>query len=225
MRDLLPYISLILAGLRYNLIIAASAFLAGFAAAAAALVLSLSSPAAARLVAAVSRAVRGVPPLVLIAATYWLLLPALGLPSDALLACTAALAVRTAAFQVQILRAAASAVERGQLEAALALGLSEREAALHVVLPQSLRFALPALFNELSSLLKESTLGLAVGVLDALARARLVSIATGYSLIWMLAAGLLVYAASWAVLRLSRLLHGRLAVPGTLGAGVVELWR
>ena len=224
-QDLLPYIALILAGLRYNLLIAASAFLAGLTAAVAALVLSLFSPPAAKLATAVFRAIKGVPPLVLLAATYWLLFPALGLPSDALLACIVAFAIRSSAFQAQILRAAAAAVERGQLEAALSLGLGEREAALYVVLPQSLRAALPALFNELSSLLKESTLGLAVGVLDALARARYVSIATGYSLVWMVAAGLLVYAVSWAVLRFSRILHKRLAVPGTLGAGVAGLWR
>jgi ABC-type amino acid transport system permease subunit len=88
-----------------------------------------------------------------------------------------------------------------------------------------LRAALPALFNELSSLLKESTLGIALGILDALARARYVSIATGYSLIWMLVAGLLVYAVSLVVLRFSRILQGKLAVQGTLGAGVAELWR
>jgi ABC-type amino acid transport system permease subunit len=224
-QDLLPYIALIFAGLQYNLVIAVSAFLAGMAVAVASLAISLSSPPAAKLVAAVSRAVRGVPPLVLLAATYWLIFPALGLPSDALLACITAFTLRTWAFQLQILRASAAAVEKGQLEAALSLGLGEREAAFYVVLPQSLRAALPALFNELSSLLKESTLGLALGVLDALARARLVSIAAGYSLVWILAAGLLVYAVSWAALRFSRLLHRRLAVPGSLGARVVELWR
>lgn len=225
MRELLPYLALILAGLQYNLIIAVSAFLAGLAVAVALSALSLLHPLAAKLVAAFSSAVRGLPPLVLLAATYWLLFPALGLPSDALLACVAAFTLRTAAFQAQIVRAAAAAVEKGQLEAALALGLGEREAVLHVVIPQSLRAALPALFNELSSLLKESTLGITLGVLDALARARYVSIATGYSLIWMLVAGLLVYLVSWVALRFSRTLHKRLAVPGTLGAGVVELWR
>ena len=224
-QELLPYIALILAGLQYNLIIALSAFVAGLAVSFALSALSLSSPQAAGLVATVSRAVRGVPPLVLLAATYWLLFPALRLPPDALLACIVAFTIRTTAFQVQILNAAASSVEKGQLEAALSLGLSEREAVLHVVLPQSLRAALPALFNELSSLLKESTLGIALGILDALARARYVSIATGYSLIWMLVAGLLVYAVSLVVLRFSRILQGKLAVPGTLGAGVAELWR
>jgi len=225
MQELLPYVALILAGLQYNLVIALSAFLAGLAASFALSAFSLSSPLVARLTAVLFRVIRGVPPLVLLAATYWLLFPALRLQPDALLACITAFTIRTAAFQVQILRAAASSVERGQLEAALSLGLREREALLHVVLPQSLRAALPALFNELSSLLKESTLGIALGILDAIARARYVSIATGYSLVWMLVAGLLVYAVSWVALRFSRILHRKLAVPGTLGAGVAELWR
>ncbi len=218
----LEYLQLILDGLRFNLVIASSSFLLGLAAASALFAACVASSSARRAVEAYARVVRGVPPLVLLAAFFWLVLPALGLPRDPILASIAAFTVRSAAFQVQILRSVG--LDEGQLEAALALGMSGWQAATAVALPQSLRSAAPALTNEFSSLLKESTQSLALGVADALARARYVSIATGYSLAWVLTAALLIYLVSLAAAKASRAVYARLAIPGTVASGVV-LWR
>ena len=55
---------------------------------------------------------------------------------------------------------------RGQTEAARALGLSPMRTFLDIVLPQSLRVALPALANNLASLVKDSSLAYAISVVE-----------------------------------------------------------
>lgn len=221
--SLTDYLTLIIDGLRFNLEIASAAFLLGLMVAVALFVLHAVLTHACRLVEAYTRVVRGIPPLVLLAVVFWLVLPLLGLPRDPLLASIIAFTIRSSAFSFQILKAIE--LEKEQIEAALALGMSKWQAATLIVLPQSLRAATPALTNEFSSLLKESTQSLALGVTDALARARYVSIATGYSLVSITVAGFLIYLVSLAAVRASRVIYARVALPGTLAFGMVELWR
>ena len=79
------------------------------------------------------------------------------------LAVTLTLALYSAAFVAEIVRAGISAVPRGQVEAAQALGLSGAQQLRWVVLPQALRVIVPALTNQLASLTKNSSLAVAVG--------------------------------------------------------------
>jgi general L-amino acid transport system permease protein len=75
----------------------------------------------------------------------------------------AGLAIYTAAFIAEIVRAGVLAVERGQWEAALALGLSRRQALRHVVAPQALRVIVPPLTSQYLNLTKNSSLAVAIG--------------------------------------------------------------
>lgn len=76
------------------------------------------------------------------------------------------LAVYTAAFIAEIVRAGILGVPRGQREAAAALGLSKGQALRLVVVPQALRIIVPPLTNQYLNLTKNSSLAVAIGYPD-----------------------------------------------------------
>jgi polar amino acid transport system permease protein len=77
-----------------------------------------------------------------------------------------ALTLGYAAFIAEIFRAGIESVDRGQVEAAYALGLTRGQAMRRIVLPQALRNVLPALANEFVAIVKDSALVSALGVQD-----------------------------------------------------------
>ncbi|WP_417308050.1 amino acid ABC transporter permease [Devosia sp.] len=77
-----------------------------------------------------------------------------------------ALTLCYSAFIAEIFRAGIEAVDRGQIEAARALGLSPLTTFRHVVAPQALRTILPPLGNDFVSMIKDSALVSALGVQD-----------------------------------------------------------
>lgn len=82
-------------------------------------------------------------------------------------ACAAvALAINIGAYNTECVRAGILAVPHGQVEAAKALGLSPMQTFMDIVLPQSMRVALPALANNLASLVKDSSLAYAISVVE-----------------------------------------------------------
>ncbi|MCT0207901.1 amino acid ABC transporter permease [Synechococcus sp. CS-1332] len=79
-----------------------------------------------------------------------------------------------AAYLAEAVRSGLAAVPQGQLEAARSLGLSHPKALQHVVLPQALRVALPAMVGQFISLLQDTTLLSLIGLLELLGTARTV---------------------------------------------------
>lgn len=108
-------------------------------------------------------------PLLLQILFVWLVLPTV-LPVSLQLsdfACAAvALALNAGAYNAECVRAGILAVPPGQVEAAKALGLTPLQTFLDIVFPQSLRVALPALANNLASLVKDSSLAYAISVVE-----------------------------------------------------------
>ncbi len=72
----------------------------------------------------------------------------------------------TAAFIAEIVRSGVQAVDRGQHEAARAVGLSNRQVLSLVVIPQALRVIIPPLISQYLNLTKNSSLALAIGYPD-----------------------------------------------------------
>jgi general L-amino acid transport system permease protein len=79
------------------------------------------------------------------------------------------LVVYTGAFIAEIVRAGILSVERGQVDAARALGLREGATLRHVVLPQALRVIVPPLTSQYLNLIKNSSLAVAIGYPDLVA--------------------------------------------------------
>jgi His/Glu/Gln/Arg/opine family amino acid ABC transporter permease subunit len=77
-----------------------------------------------------------------------------------------ALVIGYAAFIAEVFRAGLLSVDRGQIEAAEALGLSAWRRFRHVVLPQAVRTILPPLGNDFVEMVKDSSLVSVLGVLD-----------------------------------------------------------
>lgn len=112
--------------------------------------------------------IRGTP-LLLQILFVWLVVPQI-LPGSLQIsdfACAAiALALNIGAYNAECVRAGILAVPQGQVEAARALGLSPLQTFMDIVLPQSMRVALPALANNLASLVKDSSLAYAISVVE-----------------------------------------------------------
>ncbi len=99
------------------------------------------------------------------------LLPA-GLNPDRVWRAAWVLTFFAAAYLAEAIRSGLAGVPRGQLEAARSLGLSMPQALIHIVIPQALRIALPALMGQLIALLQDTTLLSLIGLLDLLGTAR-----------------------------------------------------
>jgi polar amino acid transport system permease protein len=101
-------------------------------------------------------------------------LPVLGVLFSATLSAIVALGINSGAYQAEYFRGALESIGRGQMEAAISLGMSKRQAVARVVLPQALRLALPSWSNEAAYLPKYSSVAFLVTVPELMARAKVV---------------------------------------------------
>ncbi len=77
-----------------------------------------------------------------------------------------------AAYQAENVRGGLQAIDRGQYEAAHALGLNGTQTTILIILPQALRAVIPALFNSFISLFKDTSLVAIIGLFDIVRTAR-----------------------------------------------------
>ena len=114
--------------------------------------------------------IRGIPLLVQLFYIYY----ALGkfVKVGGMLAAVTAMAICYGAYMGEIFRAGIQSIPKGQMEAAIALGMTRRQAIRKVILPQTLRVILPAIGNEFIALLKDSSLVSVLAISDLLRRGR-----------------------------------------------------
>ncbi len=119
---------------------------------------ALSRSRALRLaVAAYVDFIRGTPLLIQIFLVFFAL-PMLGIRFDEFWAGVVALSLNAGAFVAEVVRGGVGAIERGQAEAARAIGMRHRQILVQILLPQAYRQMIPPLTNELISLVKNSSL-------------------------------------------------------------------
>ncbi|HYS64966.1 MAG TPA: amino acid ABC transporter permease [Paraburkholderia sp.] len=115
----------------------------------------------------------------------------IGLTLPAFVAATLGFGLNGAAMLSEVFRSSIVGIDRGQGEAALALGMTWPMALATVVLPQSMRIALPALANFGIGLLKDTSLASAVAVPELMFRAKmLVSETYQTNLIYLIVAAI-----------------------------------
>ena len=119
---------------------------------------------------------RGTPMLLQIFLIYFILpqiSPALRLSEYP--AAIIALGLNSAAYLAEIIRGAIQSIDKGQLEAAKALGMSYGLSMRRIIIPQSIRRMIPPFGNEFIMLLKDTSLVSAIGLTELMKMARQVS--------------------------------------------------
>lgn len=101
--------------------------------------------------------IRGTPLLIQIFLVFFAL-PMIGIRLDEFWAGVVALSVNAAAFVAEVVRGGVGSIERGQTEAAKAIGMRHSQILVHILLPQAYRQMVPPLTNEMISLVKNSSL-------------------------------------------------------------------
>lgn len=109
--------------------------------------------------------IRGTPMLIQIGFVYFLL-PEIGIRLSDVWSAIFAIGMNSSAYISQIIRSGINAVGKGQIEAAHVLGLSNTQTIRFIILPQAIRTVLPALGNELITLVKDSSLASTIGVME-----------------------------------------------------------
>lgn len=110
-------------------------------------------------------AIRGTP-LVLQLYVIFFLLPEVGLSLPAFWAAVIGLAINYSAYEAEIYRAGIQAIPRGQMEAALAIGMSRNLALRRVILPQATRLVIPPMTNDFIALFKDTAVCSVITVVE-----------------------------------------------------------
>jgi His/Glu/Gln/Arg/opine family amino acid ABC transporter permease subunit len=117
--------------------------------------------------------VRGTPALVQIFLVYFAL-PRIGFEFSPFWSGVVALAFNSAGFISEIVRAGLQSIDAGQTEAALSIGMTDRQSILFILLPQSLRRITPPLTNEIITLVKSSSLLSVISITELTRTAQLI---------------------------------------------------
>jgi polar amino acid transport system permease protein len=108
--------------------------------------------------------VRAIPLLMLIFWAYFALPVVIGFPIDATYTLIIAIVIYQTAYLGEIIAAGIEGLPKGQIEAAKALGLGYIPTTFKVVLPQALFNVVPGIVNQLTTIIKESSLGSIIAV-------------------------------------------------------------
>lgn len=109
---------------------------------------------------------RGTPMVVQLLIGYYVLLPVLGIILDGVVVAIIIFGMNSGAYVCEIMRGGINSVDRGQLEAGRALGLSYGRSMLKIVIPQAVKNILPTLGNEFIALIKETSVVSFIAVTD-----------------------------------------------------------
>lgn len=152
-------------------------------------------------------------PLILQLMIFYFAIPQLtGYDISPFLSAVLAFGLNSAAYISEIIRAGIQAVDKGQTEAAMALGVPYRQMMKDIILPQALKNILPALMNEVITLTKESALVSTISVLDLMRRAQVVGADIYRNFEPLLFVGLIYWVMVFGLSTIGKVLERRLKV-------------
>lgn len=114
---------------------------------------------------------RGTPLLLQLIFIYYVL-PSVGISIDRMPAAIIAFTLNYAAYFAEIFRGGIAAIPRGQYEAAKVLKFTPVQTVRYIILPQVIKIVLPSVFNEVITLVKDTSLVYVIGVGDLLLASR-----------------------------------------------------
>lgn len=153
---------------------------------------------------------RGTPLVLQLMIIYYAMPQILGFNIEAMPAAIIAFGLNSAAYISEIIRAGINAVDKGQQEAAKALGVPYAKMIKDIILPQAMKNILPSLMNEFITLNKESAIVTVIGALDIMRRAYVVGGATFRYLEPLLIAGVIYYVMTLVLTFLGKMIEKRM---------------
>ena len=109
---------------------------------------------------------RGTPIVAQLLIAYYVIIPSLGVKMDALTVGMLVFGMNSGAYVSEIMRGGLNSVDKGQMEAGRALGLTYATTMIKIVVPQAIKNILPTLGNEFISLIKETSVLSFIAVYD-----------------------------------------------------------
>ena len=152
---------------------------------------------------------RGTPLLIQLYILYYGL-PNIGISLNPLTAAFLGLGMNYAAYEAELYRAGINAVPKGQMEAALSLGMTRGIAVKRVILPQAFRIALPGVTNDFIALFKDSSLVSVIAMVELTKTYSILAASTLRFFEFGLIVALLYFAMSYPLSLFARRLEERL---------------
>ncbi|KZD35048.1 ABC transporter membrane-spanning permease - glutamine transport [Bacillus cereus] len=153
---------------------------------------------------------RGTPLVLQLMIIYFGVPQMMGYEIPAFLAAVLAFSLNSGAYMSEIIRAGIQAVDKGQTEAAMALGIPYSKMMRNIIFPQALKNILPALVNEFATLTKESAVVTVIGATDLMRRAYIVGGETFKYLEPLLFVGLIYYILVIILTLVGKAIEGRM---------------
>lgn len=110
--------------------------------------------------------IRGTPVMLQLYVIYFLLPKLIGVGLGPVVAAIVGLAINYSAYEAEIYRAGLQAIPKGQMEAALALGMTRRTALRKIIIPQAVRIVIPPVTNDFIALFKDTSICSVIAVVE-----------------------------------------------------------
>ncbi len=164
---------------------------------------------------------RGTPVLVLLMLMYYVVMA----PVDAtgIVVAIVTFAMNTAAYISEMLRTTIQGIDRGQTEAGLALGFTQRQTFLKIVLPQVVRAVMPVYQGEIISLLKGTSIVGYIAVADMTRASDLIRSRTFDAFFPLIVTAIIYFLVAWLIGMLLQSLVQRQRMKATVAAVVLTL--
>jgi len=153
--------------------------------------------------------IRGTPILVQLYIIYYGL-PVIGIELPDMLAGVVTLSINSSAYVAEIIRAGINAVDKGQMEAARSLGMSNAMAMRLIIIPQAFKNILPALGNEFITIIKESSIVSVIGIGELMYKADTVRGNTALPFEPLIVAAIIYFILTFSLSKLLGMAEGRL---------------
>ena len=144
---------------------------------------------------------RGTPLILQLIFVYFAPFYLFGTSYDRFTACILAFVINYSAYFSEIYRSGLQSIDRGQYEAAKVLGFSKAYTFFHIILPQVIKRILPALGNEVITLVKDTALAQTIGVAELFRVAQTAS-SREFSTVPIFIAGVFYFVMNYIVCRL-----------------------
>lgn len=154
---------------------------------------------------------RGTPLVLQLMLIYYAIPQLLDIQINPMAAAIIAFGLNSGAYISEIIRGGINAVDKGQQEASLALGIPYAKMMKDIILPQAMKNIMPALMNEFITLNKESAIVTVIGALDIMRRATVVGGSSYHHLEALMIAGVIYYIMTLILTFLGKMLEKRMS--------------